>query len=454
VSGLVPEASTLYSRISNTVRNSQPKSGGQDDGAFAALMDSQADPAPAPKPSHKADKPAARDCNASDPVEPAAETATMDRAERTDPVAPEAEVEAKTDGVTDTETTVKVGQDFMEAIPMAEMAPPADSISTDPAAVVASAAVVDPNAAAAAIVAAPAVTTPVAAAPAGETEMPEATGEKLTGTANAAPALPAAAENAAPAQKTDGERAPQVMAPAQNSENVPADIAPEAAIDEAKDATAKSAKPAAPQDQAEAKAPPDAAAPAKPQGRRAADLDAAQPAVRPASEAAPQALTPAHSIVHAAAANAAQPQAAPVSAAQPVPLNALAVEIAGQARAGNSRFEIRLDPAELGRIDVRLDVDRDGNVTSRLVIERADTYDLLRRDQSTLERALQQAGLKTSDNSLEFSLRDQGYAQQRNEDSSSRSTKAMIAESDIGPTEAASGYARLLNARGGIDIRV
>ena len=52
-------------------------------------------------------------------------------------------------------------------------------------------------------------------------------------------------------------------------------------------------------------------------------------------------------------------------------------------RAGNSRFEIRLDPPELGRIDVRLDVDRDGNVSSRLVIERADTYDLLRRDQST-----------------------------------------------------------------------
>ncbi len=130
------------------------------------------------------------------------------------------------------------------------------------------------------------------------------------------------------------------------------------------------------------------------------------------------------------------------------------MEIAGQARAGNSRFEIRLDPAELGRIDVRLDVDRDGNVTSRLVIERADTYDLLRRDQSTLERALQQAGLKTSDNSLEFSLRDQGFAQQRNDKSASRSAKAMIAESDIGPTEAASGYARLLSARGGIDIRV
>ncbi len=216
------------------------------------------------------------------------------------------------------------------------------------------------------------------------------------------------------------------------------------------------AKPAVPQGQAapQAPAPQDAATQAKPQNRSAADLDAAQPSAKPASEPATQAAAPAPVIPHATTAIAAHPQAAPVSAAQPVPINALAVEIAGQARAGNSRFEIRLDPPELGRIDVRLDVDRDGNVTSRLVIERADTYDLLRRDQSTLERALQQAGLKTSDNALEFSLRDQGFAQQRDDDSPSRSVKATIVESDITPTEAASGYARLLGARGGIDIRV
>ncbi len=157
---------------------------------------------------------------------------------------------------------------------------------------------------------------------------------------------------------------------------------------------------------------------------------------------------------HVAVAQAATPQAMPVTAAQPVPVDAIAVEIASQARAGNSRFEIRLDPPELGRIDVRLDIDNDGNVKSRLVIERSDTYDLLRRDQSTLERALQQAGLKTSDNSLEFSLRDQGFAQHRDADEQSRGTRAMIHEAEVAPSEAANGYARLLGARGGIDIRV
>jgi len=41
-----------------------------------------------------------------------------------------------------------------------------------------------------------------------------------------------------------------------------------------------------------------------------------------------------------------------------VPLSGLALEIAVSARSGKSRFEIRLDPADLGRIDVRIDVDR------------------------------------------------------------------------------------------------
>jgi chemotaxis protein MotD len=446
VSGFVPEASSWYSQVSNAIRNSQPKYCSPDEGTFAALIDNQTEPAP--KPAQKTEKPAGSDRKASDPVEPATAAATPERAEPSDPLAPE----ARTEG--DTETKVNVEQDVCEAIQPVEATAPAADIPTDPA-TLETPAIADPNMVAAAVVAAPVVAAAENAAetPSGATEEP------LAGADAVAPALPSADENPAPTTKTEGKRAPQVKAPAaptQNSENAPEDVLPEVNAAEPTGTAPKHAKPAVPQGQAEpqAPAPQDTATQAKPQNRSAADLDATQPSAKPASEPATQAAAPAPVIPHAAAAIAAHPQAAPVSAAQPVPINALAVEIAGQARAGNSRFEIRLDPPELGRIDVRLDVDRDGNVTSRLVIERADTYDLLRRDQSTLERALQQAGLKTSDNALEFSLRDQGFAQQRDDDSPSRSVKATIVESDITPTEAASGYARLLGARGGIDIRV
>lgn len=145
----------------------------------------------------------------------------------------------------------------------------------------------------------------------------------------------------------------------------------------------------------------------------------------------------------------------PLVAATAVPVSGIAVEIAAQARAGNNRFEIRLDPPELGRIDVRLDVDREGNVKSRLVIERTDTYDLLRRDASTLERALQQAGLKTSDNGLEFTLRDQGASQREAREQSQRNAeRAIVADADIPPAEAAQGYGRLLGLGTGLDIRI
>jgi chemotaxis protein MotD len=152
---------------------------------------------------------------------------------------------------------------------------------------------------------------------------------------------------------------------------------------------------------------------------------------------------------------AGQQRTAPLTAQTPVPVSGIAVEIAAQAKAGNNRFEIRLDPPELGRIDVRLDVDTDGNVKSRLVIERADTYDLLRKDASTLERTLQQAGLKTSDSGLEFTLRDQGSAQREARDQNQRNAeRGIIPDADVLPAEAASGYNRMLGLGSGIDIRI
>ena len=137
-----------------------------------------------------------------------------------------------------------------------------------------------------------------------------------------------------------------------------------------------------------------------------------------------------------------------------IPLSDIAVEIAGKALAGKNRFEIRLDPPELGRIEVRLDVDRDGNVTSRLTVDRADTLSLLQRDASGLERALQDAGLKTTDNGLQFSLRDQSMGQQQ---ASGNADTAQLVVKDEGlPTIdlIPQTYSRLAGQGSGLDIRV
>jgi flagellar hook-length control protein FliK len=144
------------------------------------------------------------------------------------------------------------------------------------------------------------------------------------------------------------------------------------------------------------------------------------------------------------------------TAGVPVPISGLAVEIAANVQIGRSRFEIRLDPPELGRIDVRLDVDKQGQVTSHLIVEKPTTLDLLRRDAQQLERALQDAGLKTGDNGLQFSLRDQQQSGRNNDDESQRNAQRLIVTEEEATAVETAGrsYGRMIGQRGGIDIRV
>jgi len=140
----------------------------------------------------------------------------------------------------------------------------------------------------------------------------------------------------------------------------------------------------------------------------------------------------------------------------PVPLSGLAVEIAASATSGKSRFEIRLDPADLGRIDVRIDIDRNGQVTSHLTVEKPETLSMLRQDAPQLQRALDDAGLKTGNGGLQFSLRDQSSSGQNGgNDSSPTAQRLIISEEDTIPAAIAGRtYGRSLGSSSGVDIRV
>ncbi len=142
-----------------------------------------------------------------------------------------------------------------------------------------------------------------------------------------------------------------------------------------------------------------------------------------------------------------------------MPLAGVAVAIAARASAGKNSFAIRLDPPELGRVDVRLSVDKDGHITSHLVADRQDTLALLQRDASGLQRALQDAGFKTADNGLQFSLRDsfvgQQQQQQQQQQSSGGTAGHIVLNDETRSSEAIpSGYGRYLGRVGGVDIRV
>ena len=131
----------------------------------------------------------------------------------------------------------------------------------------------------------------------------------------------------------------------------------------------------------------------------------------------------------------------------------MAIVIVANVHAGRSRFEIRLDPPELGRIDVRLHFDSSGQVTSHLVVDRSETLDLLRRDAADLERSLQQAGLKTADNGMQFSLRDPTPGNNQNGNERARPSQAVVREAEPSAEIVMRGYIRA-GQGAGIDIRV
>jgi hypothetical protein len=211
-------------------------------------------------------------------------------------------------------------------------------------------------------------------------------------------------------------------------------------------------KPAVSRPHDEAAASPHHTATAETPPAIAANAQAATP--KAAVDAVQQAaLTPPSHDAAPAAANPAAP-AAPAPAAA-IPLAGVAVEIAGKAFAGKNRFEIRLDPPELGRIEVRLDVGHDGHVTSTLIADRSDTLDLLRRDSAGLERALQDAGLKTSDDGLQFSLRDQSTGRDQAHTPAPAAAQLVVSDDALAAIDANSrNYGRRAGLGGGIDIRV
>ncbi|MBB4052787.1 flagellar hook-length control protein FliK [Devosia subaequoris] len=148
-----------------------------------------------------------------------------------------------------------------------------------------------------------------------------------------------------------------------------------------------------------------------------------------------------------AAANPRIIQAGYQTSQQQLNLPQIAFELARQVQDGNTRFQIRLDPPELGRIDVRLDINESGQVNARLVVEKSETLDLMQRDQRGLERALQQAGLDSSKTNLEFSLKQNPFAGQQGQmgDGQNTSGQSGSADENTGSAETSEEPVPLVN---------
>jgi flagellar hook-length control protein FliK len=148
---------------------------------------------------------------------------------------------------------------------------------------------------------------------------------------------------------------------------------------------------------------------------------------------------------------------APAAAGQPVTpsqvFDQIKVKITRATKAGLDQVSIQLKPEALGRVDIKLEVAADGKVHATVMADKQETLNLLQNDSQGLERALQDAGLRTDANSLEFSLRGDGGAQfAADNQNASGAAAGNGAVSDTDPSLGPSyDYTLAAQQRGGVD---
>lgn len=120
------------------------------------------------------------------------------------------------------------------------------------------------------------------------------------------------------------------------------------------------------------------------------------------AEAAPELLEPAETLTPAAPAvltpaGAETPESPARSVrATPETLAALSAQMARRLDDGITRFELELNPSELGRVDVRLEVDASGGIRAAFTFERPSSASELGRRADELQKSLESAGFNLS----------------------------------------------------------
>lgn len=154
---------------------------------------------------------------------------------------------------------------------------------------------------------------------------------------------------------------------------------------------------------------PSSPGPASPGNPEAAAQDPAPAAAKGSESQGPANQAPAFASTAATQSTDAAPErAAPFPLPAQPPAGQVSVHIAKAVRAGTDRIHIQLAPASLGRVEIALDLGDAQQVRATISAETKEALELLRADARVLERALNEAGLKTDAGSLSFQLRDQG----------------------------------------------
>lgn len=162
-----------------------------------------------------------------------------------------------------------------------------------------------------------------------------------------------------------------------------------------------------------------------------------------------------HSVSHAATNTVALHQPLHTSTTEQVQM-----ALTTATRDGMDRITLQLEPADLGRVEIKMDIAADGRTQLSFVVDKAETLDALSRDARSLERSLQESGIKADAGSMQFNLRQQPQPQFSDmggdaKDGSPSQQQAANDNSAVAPVGSASdGITKhyTINVRDGVDI--
>jgi hypothetical protein len=112
------------------------------------------------------------------------------------------------------------------------------------------------------------------------------------------------------------------------------------------------------------------------------------------------------------------------------------IKIIGSLKSNNSSMQVKLKPAELGSVDIKMEISASGNTKLHIAVEKIATLDMLQRSSETLQKMLDDSGIKSENNSLDFSLKDQnsGREQQQQQEQPKNLAQASSFEEDLDKT--------------------
>ena len=175
----------------------------------------------------------------------------------------------------------------------------------------------------------------------------------------------------------------------------------------------------------------------------------------PAGDAQPSAAPPAGLAPPHALALPERPQTSPpATGGPPLPVVALPATIAFRALEGINRFDIRLDPEDLGRVDIALEFDGTGGIRAAIAADNADALQLIVREARALEQAFDQAGFRRDENALSFSLSDQQDSSRRQQGEARPAPRLTRFFVDGDTDTIAALSARAPAATGRLDVRI